>query len=216
MEWNMMEPIGSSYVLGDMVDGVFLPSDDCEEVLEEMIDALLNEDKRTLDVRRRMSLENDLVPLLKVCNDEEIFGKAVRLMANLTQPFDMCIQPSYVINELYRNEVNNLISSTKHQCTDLDFLKSLSTNMKEILHKDVLEPADCQCLNHCVLLLRNLFHVKPGTAPSDQASIAHQCLVSSFFINELDKVIYTMLNHKFKETWTIGMAQLISFLFKGL
>lgn len=214
----MMEPVGAAYVLGHIVDDVYVPSDDCEEVLEEMIDALLNEDQRTCDVRRRMSLElvveKDLVPLLKVCHDEEIFAKAVRLMAKLTQPFNMCIQPSARINETYSNEVNNLISTAKYQGTDLDFLKSLSTNMKAILDKEILDPADCQCLNYCVLLLRNLFHIKPGTLASDQASIAHQCLISSFFINELDKVIYRMLNHKHKETWTIGMAQLISFLFK--
>ncbi|KAH9488542.1 hypothetical protein Btru_062148 [Bulinus truncatus] len=217
MEWNMMEPIGVAYTLGDLVDDVYIPSDECEEVLEEMIDALLNEDKTTLDVRRRMSLdkvvEKDLVPLLKVCSDEEVFGKIVRLMANLTQPLDMCIYTPY-INDSYCNEVNNLISTTKNQCTDLDFFKALSANMKEILKKEVLEPADCQYLNHSLLLLRNLLHMKPGASNGHQAVLAHQCLISSFFINELDKVIYTMLNHKHKEMWTIAMAQLLSFIFK--
>ncbi|KAI8743685.1 protein timeless isoform X1, partial [Biomphalaria glabrata] len=186
-------------------------------VLEEMIDALLNEDKTTLEVRRRMSIEQvvekDLLPLMKVCNDDEIFGKIVRLMANLTLPLDMCIYTPYM-NDTYANEVNNLISTTKNQCTDLDFLKALSANMKDILKKETLEPADCQCLNHCLLLLRNLVHIKPGASNTHQASLVHQCLISSFFINELDKVIYTMLNHKHKEVWTIAMAQLISFIFK--
>lgn len=64
-----------------------------------------------------------------------MFFVVFRLMANLTQPYDMCIQPSGRISETYSNEVNNLINSAKHQCTDLDFLKALSANMKQILRK---------------------------------------------------------------------------------
>ncbi|GFN75745.1 protein timeless, partial [Plakobranchus ocellatus] len=233
-----------------------------------MIEALLQEDKKTLAVRRRMSLErvieNDLVPLLKVCDDDAIFSKAVRLMANLTQPLETCIRPASTssatssiatsstspctsssktcspsasssssssppshrtsssptssspprISERYGAEISSLIDTAKVQCSDLEFLKSLGANMRNILDKETLKPADCICLNHCILLLRNLFHIRSNTSSTEQASLSHQCLSSSFFVTELDKVIFTMLNHKLKETWTIGLAQLISFLFK--
>ncbi|BFZ00621.1 hypothetical protein BsWGS_03660 [Bradybaena similaris] len=218
MEWNMMEPYGSTYSLGYNLEDLYVPYDDCEDTMEEMTEDLLHENQKTFDVRRRMSLEKvvekDLVPLLKVCQNEGMFAKAVRLMANLTQPSDMSMQPAAPVSDVYGKEISDFIDSAKHQCSDIDFLKALSTNMREILKKEPLEPADIQCLNYCIILLRNLFHVRPGTSPTDQASLAHQCLISSFFINELDKVIYNMLNHKHKETWTIGMTQLISFLFK--
>ncbi|XP_012943985.1 protein timeless [Aplysia californica] len=218
MDWTMIDPIGTFFCLGDIVDGVFVPADDCDEVLDDMLEALLSESSNTFEVRRRMAIdkvvEKDIIPLLKDCPDKEVFAKAVRLMVNLTQPSDMCIQPPMSTSEMVNNEVASLISSAKHQCTDVDFLKAIASKMKELLAKEKMDVPSCQCLNYCLLLLRNLFHIRPNSTPNSQATIAHQCLVSSFFINELDQVILAMLNHKLKETWTIGLSQLISFLFK--
>ncbi|KAK3776267.1 hypothetical protein RRG08_039856 [Elysia crispata] len=267
MEWNAMKPVGASFCLGDWIEGTYIIGDDCEAILDEMIDELLQEDKQTLVFRRRMVLEkvmeNELIPLLKVCDDASIFNKAVRLMANLTQPLETRMVRSASSDSLTQSSsfttsstsqcspssssswpapalptpsppltnpfsplssapqaerhaavVSQLINTAKAQCSDLDFCKSLGSNMRGILSKETLKAADCISLNHCVLLLRNLFHIRSGVASNGEASLSHQCLISSFFVTELDKVVFAMLNHKLKETWTIGLAQLISFLFK--
>ncbi|RUS90160.1 hypothetical protein EGW08_002039, partial [Elysia chlorotica] len=258
MEWNAMKPVGTSFCLGDWVEGNYIVGDDCEDILDEMIDDLLQEDKRTLSFRRRIVLEkvmeNELIPLIKVSDDATIFSKAVRLMANLTQPLDTCSassstqtssvtpstgsqQSSSVSStsectpsscsgsndglrsspsqaERHAAVVSQLIDTAKFQCSDLDFCLAVSANMRKILNKESLETAECISLNHCVLLLRNLFHIRSGSASNREASLSHQSLISSFFVTELDKVVFTMLNHKLKETWTIGLAQLLSFLFK--
>ncbi|GFS12262.1 timeless [Elysia marginata] len=234
-----------------------------------MVGGLLQEDSKTLSVRRRMVLEkvmeNELIPLIKECDDTIIFSKAIRLMANLTQPLDKSAQiaspdesvsttssslgtsatsqrpslspsssptsthptsspslsssvsPSSSPSQTEKRHaevVSQLINTAKLHCSDLDFCSSLGSNMRGILCKETLKTADCVGLNHCILLLRNLFHIRSGTASDEEASISHQCLISSFFVTELDKVIFEMLNHKLKETWAIGLAQLISFLFK--
>lgn len=266
-----MNPVGTSFCLGDWVEDTFIIGDDCEAILDEMVDGLLQEDTKTLNVRRQMLLEkvmdNELIPLLKVCDDSAIFSKAVRLMANLTQPLEITTQPASTESRLastfttssasqYSSPdslttsssqsagvqptsspsltssgspsstqpqaeqrqaaiVSQLINTAKTHCSDLDFCKSLGSNMRGILCKETLKTSDCVSLNHCVLLLRNMFHIRSGTAPTEEDTLAHQCLISSFFMTELDKVIFEMLNHKLKETWTIGLAQLISFLFKN-
>ena len=43
--------------------------------------------------------------------------------------------------------------------------------------QETLKAADCISLNHCVLLLRNLFHIRSGVASNGEASLSHQCLI---------------------------------------
>lgn len=56
-------------------------------------------------------------------------------MANLTQPSDMSMQPAAPVCDAYGKEISEFIDSAKHQCSDIDFLKALSINMREILKK---------------------------------------------------------------------------------
>ncbi len=56
-------------------------------------------------------------------------------MVNLTQPCEEHLQSLVCVDSGVKHEVLATISAVKHQCTDVDFLKAVATNMKEILSK---------------------------------------------------------------------------------
>nr|KAG5690973.1 hypothetical protein BaRGS_027292 [Batillaria attramentaria] len=138
MEWNMMEPGGSGASgIGSLIEDVYIPSDDCEDVLDEIIEALLKEDPKLRNGRRKLSvdkvIEKDLVPLVKFCADEDIISRAVRLLANLSQPLEVFLQLGYPLGVQCQREIAALVNSSKSCCVDIDFFKSVNSHISSTL-----------------------------------------------------------------------------------
>ncbi|XP_076436066.1 protein timeless-like [Babylonia areolata] len=222
MEWNLMEPGGSGASgLGCFVEDIYVPADDCEDVLDEIIESLTREDPKLRNGRRKLScdkiVEKDLVPLIMCCTDEDIIGRCLRLLANLTQPLEVFLQLGVSLGQQCQREINSLVNGAKARCTDLDFFKSLQNRMEMALVRngeEKVQLADSELLNHALLLLRNLLHTSPDDQLSSETSITLQSMLSSFFLSEMDKLLLRMLNHPQKSDWVVSIVQLLSLVFK--
>ncbi|KAK7449147.1 hypothetical protein BaRGS_00040056 [Batillaria attramentaria] len=151
MEWNMMEPGGSGASgIGSLIEDVYIPSDDCEDVLDEIIEALLKEDPKLRNGRRKLSvdkvIEKDLVPLVKFCADEDIISRAVRLLANLSQPLEVFLQLGYPLGVQCQREIAALVNSSKSCCVDIDFFKSVNSHISSTLGR--MDKLVLRLLNH--------------------------------------------------------------------
>ncbi|KAL8612338.1 hypothetical protein ACOMHN_020157 [Nucella lapillus] len=222
MEWNLMEPGGSGATgLGCLVEDIYVPSDECEEVLDEIIESLTREDPKLRNGRRKLSydkiVEKDLVPLIMCCTDEEVMGRCLRLLANLTQPLEVFLQLGVPLGQQCQREINALVNGAKARCTDVDFFKSLQNRMEMALIRhgeDKVDPSDSELLNHALLLVRNLLHTNPDDRMASETSITLQSMLSSFFLSEMDKLLMRMLNHTQKSDWVVSIVQLLSLVFK--
>ncbi|KAK7090139.1 protein timeless-like [Littorina saxatilis] len=222
MEWNIMEPGGSGAGgLGCFVGDIYVPSDDCEEILDEIIDNLSREDPKLRNERRKLSFDSvvqkDLVPLVMCCTDEDILARVVRLLANLTQPLDVFLQQGVPLASQCRREIDTLVHSAKLRCTDLDFFKSLANRMEMALNRsgETVSATDSELLNHALLLLRNLLHTgSDDDTHASEASILLQSMLSSLFLAEMDKLVLRTLNHPQKAEWVVSNVQLLSLVFK--
>lgn len=220
----MMEPGGcGAGAIGSLIDDIYIPSDECEEVLDEFIDTLIKEDPKLRNGRRKMFfdkvIEKDLVPLVKFCADNDLIARAIRLLANLSQPLEVFIQLGLPLGMQCQREIAALVVSAKSSCVDIDFFKSLHARIVAVLGKGgKIQAADSEMINHCLLLMRNLLHVGTPVANDNpqptHTSITLQSMLSSFFLSQMDKMMLRLLNHPQKVDWVVSVVQLLSLVFK--
>jgi hypothetical protein len=54
-------------------------------------------------------------------------------LANLTQPLEVFLQLGVPLGQQCQREINNLVTTAKARCTDLEFFKSLKNRMEVAL-----------------------------------------------------------------------------------
>ncbi|XP_058822846.1 protein timeless isoform X2 [Topomyia yanbarensis] len=216
MEWLLEGPqIQSTFgSLGSYIDGVYHINDNCQETLYEIILKLTVEDVYLRTFRRAIgfgqNVKNDTVPLLIHARDSKIIDTNIRLLVNLTVPVE-CLLPvesvsTTEIGRLTVFELNKLLVTSKEVFADLKATKAVIDFMKWILETDgKLTNNNCNSINNCLLLLRNILHVPEGNQNQ---------IIWNLFTQSLDKLLLYLMSCPQRAYWAVTVAQLIALLFK--
>lgn len=196
---------------------------ECISILEEINCNLSMEDHTLRTYRRaigfRQNLKNDILPLLINVKDPQIIDSAVRLMVNITIPIE-CLLCVDVISrtDIGRHtiyEINRLLSTSKEVFIDSKATKVIIEHVRNILGTDCkLSIIQCESINNCLLLLRNILHIpETSSHPSSPSSMQNQILWN-LFTQSIDKLLIHLMSCSQKSYWGVTIVQLIALIFK--
>uniref|UniRef100_A0A182QXY1 Timeless n=1 Tax=Anopheles farauti TaxID=69004 RepID=A0A182QXY1_9DIPT len=235
MEWLLANPqINSTFgSLGTFEDDVYRVSEDCLLTLEEIICKLAVEDATLRTFRRAIgfgqNVKNDIVPLLVNAKDAKIIDTTIRLLVNLTVPVE-CLLPVDLVSksEIGRHtifELNKLLITSKEAFVDWKATKAVIDHMKGILERDTkLSIQQCDSVNNCLLLLRNILHVPEmgtgaGTHAGSYPTAGHNTsfqnqIIWNLFTQSIDKLLIYLMSCPQRAYWGVTMAQLVALMYK--
>uniref|UniRef100_A0A182SQS3 TIMELESS domain-containing protein n=1 Tax=Anopheles maculatus TaxID=74869 RepID=A0A182SQS3_9DIPT len=235
MEWLLANPqINSTFgSLGTFEDDVYHVSEDCLVTLEEIICKLAVEDATLRTFRRAIgfgqNVKNDIVPLLVNAKDVKIIDTTIRLLVNLTVPVE-CLLPVDLVSksEIGRHtifELNKLLITSKEAFVDWKTTKAVIDHMKGILERDTkLSIQQCDSVNNCLLLLRNILHVPEmgtgvgshsGSFPTAGHNTSFQNqIIWNLFTQSIDKLLIYLMSCPQRAYWGVTMAQLVALMYK--
>uniref|UniRef100_A0A182TVJ9 TIMELESS domain-containing protein n=1 Tax=Anopheles melas TaxID=34690 RepID=A0A182TVJ9_9DIPT len=236
MEWLLANPqINSTFgSLGTFEDDAYHLSEDCLVTLEEIICKLAVEDATLRTFRRAIgfgqNVKNDIVPLLVNAKDVKIIDTTIRLLVNLTVPVE-CLLPVDLVSksEIGRHtifELNKLLITSKEAFVDWKTTKAVIDHMKGILERDTkLSIQQCDSVNNCLLLLRNILHVPEmgtgagGHGGSCYPTAGHNTsfqnqIIWNLFTQSIDKLLIYLMSCPQRAYWGVTMAQLVALMYK--
>lgn len=217
--------------LGVFSDGCYQLSDDCCETLTTILEQLQEDDPVERSTRRQLSaahiIQQDLVPLIiDIEDDPEVFQLGIRLLVSLTQPVE-CLHQSKNVDPKAQGQVdiptwvwdvNSMLVEAKTACANVRFIKAVFTEIQKIVEDageyDLVE-SDCETINQCLLLIRNLLYIQ-DSAGQDCLSEIHMVFLRNLFQCRVDQVLLFLLNTKQKDFWGVTLVQLISLLYRDL
>lgn len=166
------------------------------------------------------NVKKDIMPLLINVKDTQVTDCAIRLLVNLTVPIE-CLLSVEVMSrtEIGRHtiyELNRLLYTSKEIFVDLKATKAIIDHMKTILENDQkLSMSQCESVNNCLLLLRNILHIPENTfdASSSHTSMQNQILWN-LFTQSIDKLLIHLMSCPQKSFFGVTIAQLIALMYK--
>ncbi|XP_055635789.1 protein timeless isoform X3 [Toxorhynchites rutilus septentrionalis] len=173
------------------------------------------------------NVKNDIVPLLIHAKDPKVIETTIRLLVKLTVPAE-CLVPMDVISksEIGRHtifELNSLLITSKQAFTEWSATKAILDHMRFILKQNTkLSVEDCESINSCLLLLRNILHVMEGTAApgthsyptANQGTSFQNQIIWNMFTERIDKLLIHLMTCPQRAFWTVTMAQLVALMYK--
>nr|UQF78881.1 timeless [Gampsocleis gratiosa] len=229
MEWMLVDPLhvhGAFPPLGMQTTDSYEVSDDCLDILNEILDKLSLEDRTLRTYRRALGysqvIKKELLPLMiNIKNEFQITDTAVRILVNLTIPVE-CLLPMKAMlkTDVGRHsisDINYLLMSVKEAFVDVRSTRAVVDHMKFILEKnETLTSEECESINNCLLLLRNVLHVpepRISSSANMYSSMQNQILWNLFAQN-IDKVLVNLMTSAQKASWGVSMVQLIALMYK--
>ncbi|XP_046676926.1 protein timeless-like isoform X1 [Homalodisca vitripennis] len=211
--------------LGCPVGDEYIPGDDCQATLEEILSRLYKEDKYVRAFRCVISnsqvLKKDLLPLFyNVKNDYKILDLIIEILENLMIPVECLLPIDIMIKEdagrstIY--QLNWLLTACKEAFLNPCATKSVIDYMKLIIKKEQqLTSEGSNSISLCLVLLRNLLHIPEvrGGAPGGGASHQNQ-IIWHLFTQHVDKVLIQLMSCGRRRQWGSYIVQLISLLYK--
>lgn len=212
--------------LGTYQGDNFIVNDECLAILEEIICKLSMEDITLRTYRRAIgfgqNIKKDLIPLLINVKDTQILDTVVRLMVNLTVPVECLLSVNVMSRtEIGRHtiyELNRLLYTSKEVFVDLKATKAIIDYMKSILETDhKLSIAQCESINNCLLLCRNILHIPENNYENHQnqqkTSMQNQ-IIWNLFICSIDKLLIHLMSCSQRAYFGITIVQLIALMYK--
>nr|AFS34623.1 timeless [Clunio marinus] len=206
-----------------MEGDTYIVNDDCISILEEISCKLSMEDHTLRTYRRAIgfgqNVKRDIVPLLISAKDPEIRDSAVRLMVNLTVPIE-CLLSVEILSqtEIGRHtiyELNRLLYTIKEVFVDLKATKAIIEYMKSILEADhKLSVAQCESINNCLLLLRNILHIPEHIHQQKSHTSMQNQILWNLFTQSIDKLLIHLMSCPQKSFWGVAIVQLIALMYK--
>lgn len=104
-------------------------------------------------------------------------------------------------------ELNNLLTSSKEIFTDSKSTKALVDHMKFIVEShSQLDSDQCDSINNCLLLIRNILHVPENKAPASNGALGHTSMQNqimwNLFTQNIDKIIIYLMSCPQKVSYT--------------
>lgn len=175
------------------------------------------------------NVRKDLMPLLIHVKDSKIIDAAIRLLVNLTVPIECLLSVEAMFRtEIGRHtiyELNRLLLTSKEVFVDIRTTKAVIDHMKNILESDhKLSLEQCDSINNCLLLLRNILHIPenvyPMTTTGEENSAGNYSqthngtsmqnqILWNLFTQSIDKLLIHLMSCPQKSYFVVTMVQLI-------
>lgn len=184
------------------------------EILEEILKKLATEDCTLRTFRRAIgfgqNIRKHLIPILlyvkdntKITNASRIIDTTIKILGNLTIPVEYLLP----IEAMSRTDVgrhtifelNRLLTTSKEAFTDGRSTKAVVDHMKHIIENDSeLDLDQCNSINNCLLLLRNILHIPENrtvnsNCPATNSSMQNQ-IIWNLFTQSIDKIIIYLMS----------------------
>lgn len=198
------------------------------DALNEIYCKLTCEDQTLRTFRRALGLgqyvQNDLIPFLINVKDPRLIDMMIRILVNLTMPVECLFSTKVMMRtEIGRHTVSDLTTlliSCKESFTDARATRAVVEYMKNVFDKgNKLLFEQCDSINNCLLLLRNILHIPERTCTnvSDRKnySISMQNkIVWHLFMMSIDKLLLFLMSCSQRDFWSVTMVQVISVMYK--
>lgn len=154
------------------------------------------------------NIRKDLIPLLicikddtKICDARKIIDTIIKILVNLTVPVEclMTVEgiPRTDVGKSTMFELNRLLIMSKEAFTDNRSTKAVMDHIKYIVEKDSsLNLQQCDSVNNCLLLLRNILHIPENKIPN--CPLVRTCMqneiIWNLFTQNIDKVIIYLMS----------------------
>lgn len=203
--------------LGYVEDDIYVASDDCEENLMELLKNLQDENAVLRTYRQQLCfsrvVELDIIPLIKYIKDQpEIFSAAIRFLATLIQPVEcLTLGMPNNVNLQWLPDVKRMLLTTKKMCTDKELISAIATEISIVVDDHDGEPLseeDCDFINKCLLLFRNLLYIHDVESGIDQETIVLYLLEC-----KIGDLINRLVSIKQREYWSASIIQLVSLMY---
>ncbi|XP_046459981.1 protein timeless-like [Daphnia pulex] len=164
-------PCLSLIPLGSFHNNKYCMDPECLNNLKEINAKLSCEEPNTRPLRRAIGffnvLNKDLIPILLSSKDQPtIFRTTIKLLAELTTPTEclICIDASSsrssTSQRIVIHELSQLLYSIKEAFLEPSAFEVVIDHLHELLEKKTtLSREDCECVQHSLLLVRNILHV---------------------------------------------------------
>jgi timeless len=163
------------------------------------------------------NIKKDIIPLIINVRDPKILDSALRLMVNLTVPIECLLSVGVMSRtEIGRHtiyELNRLLVTSKEAFVDLKATKAIIDHMKNILDTDKLSLNECETINNCLLLLRNILHIPENVHHQQHTPMQNQILWN-LFTQSIDKLLIHLMSCPQKSFWGVTIVQLIALMYK--
>lgn len=182
--------------------------------MEEILRNLIFEDCNLRSYRRAVgfgqNIRKDLIPLLvhvkddmKITDATKIIDTTIKILVNLTIPVEYLLPLEQISNtDVTRHaifELNQLLTTSKEAFADSKSTKAITDHMKYIMENEpTLNLEQCDGINNCLLLLRNILHIPENRNSSVNIQGAHTSLqnqiIWNLFTQSIDKIIILLLS----------------------
>ncbi|KAI4464277.1 timeout/timeless-2 [Holotrichia oblita] len=204
------------------------------DILEEILRKLALEDQTLRTFRRAIgfgqNIKKDLIPLLIYVKDDtqitdasKIIDATIKILVNLTIPVECLLSIEAVSRtDVGRHtifELNRLLITSKEAFTDSRSTKAVMDHIKHVVEKDSqLDMQQCDSINNCLLLLRNILHIPEHRTQISNCPLAHSSMqneiIWNLFTQSIDKIIIYLVSCPQKMYWGVTMVQLIALMYK--
>jgi timeless protein len=86
--------------------------------------------------------------------------------------------------------------------------------MKNILDTDKLSLNECETINNCLLLLRNILHIPENVQQYQQHTPMQNQILWNLFTQSIDKLLIHLMSCPQKSFWGVTIVQLIALMYK--
>ncbi|XP_055295111.1 protein timeless isoform X3 [Sitodiplosis mosellana] len=228
----LSQKIDSTFLaLGKAVDDEYNVSDRALDALNEIYCKLTCEDQTLRTFRRALGLghyvKNDLIPFLINVKDPKLIDMMIRILVNLTMPVECLFSTKVMMRtEIGRHTVSDLtmlLTSCKESFTDARATRAVIEHMKNVIDNgNKLLFEQCDSINNCLLLLRNILHIPENLAHShgivgerkNHTASMQNKIIWHLFMMSIDKLLLFLMSCSQRDFWSVTMVQLISVVYK--
>lgn len=185
------------------------------EILSDISKKLSLEDRSLRSFRRAIGLgehiRKDLLPLLIHVKDDtktqdatKILDATIKILVNLTIPVE-CLLSTDAASKTDAGrhiifDINKLLYSSKEAFVDGRSIKAVTDHMKFVIKGGAnLEMEQCDSINNCLLLLRNILHVPEHRMQISNCPLAHSSLQNrilwNLFTQSIDKLLLHLMTY---------------------
>lgn len=151
-----------------------------------------------------------IIPLLLHVKNEKTITEAnkiiestIKILVNLTIPVEYLLPVETMfqsdIGRETANDLNRLLTASKEAFVDSRSTKAIVDHMKFIVESESpLNIEQCDTINNCLLLLRNVLHIPENKSPSPNSTPVHSSMqnqiIWNLFTQSIDKIIIYLMS----------------------
>lgn len=139
----------------------------------------------------------------KIIEATKIIDTTIKILVNLTIPVEYLLPAETMFQSDVGKEtacdLNRVLTASKEAFVDSRSTKAIVDHMKYIVESESpLNIEQCDTINSCLLLLRNILHIPENKSPSSNCIPGHSSIqnqiIWNLFTQSIDKIIIYLMS----------------------